>query len=104
MILSVVVIDAIIVVVVVVFVVVSIVVVVPVVFGVVGFIISSFRDDGGSMAWQQYKYNSTGDIFSAFRVSYPDLMMTYHHALFFLIFKARELKIIVIFHQVQKNV
>ena len=33
-------------------VVVSIVVVVSVVFGVVGFIISSFRDDGGSMAWQ----------------------------------------------------
>ena len=42
-------------------------------------------------------------IFSAFRVSYPDLMTIYHQALFFLIFKARELKIIVIFHQVQKN-
>ena len=33
-------------------VVVSIVVVVAVVFGVFCFIISSFRDDGGSMAWQ----------------------------------------------------
>ena len=28
------------------------IVVVAVVFGVVGFITSSFRDDGGSMAWQ----------------------------------------------------